>query len=196
MGLKIITNPSSELITADEAAEFMRAEFASHELTTIQTMITAARQWCEEYLCRVIGIQTLEAVLDDFPRVGSQAIILRPPVISLASVKYFDSNGVEQTMPGADYLATIDSEPGEVRPLGFWPCTQARAGSVRVRYQAGYQNDDSPLLSKVLPATIRTAILMQTADLYSNRESQVERPLSANLTLERLLSPYRLEMGI
>jgi hypothetical protein len=36
---------------------------------------------------------------------------------------------------------------------------------------------------------------MMVADMYTNREAQVEKPLSANPTVERLLSMYRLGMG-
>jgi hypothetical protein len=52
------------------------------------------------------------------------------------------------------------------------------------------------MLSEALPATIKTAMLMYIADLYENREAQVEKPLTANLAVERLLSTYRLEQGI
>lgn len=196
MSLMIIT-PPEELITVTEAAQFMRVDSpGASEEALIGTIITAARQWCEEYLRRAIGVQTLEVVLDGFPQLGKKAIMLRPPVVSVTSVKYIDIDGAEQTLiSGSDYFKSEDSEPAELRPYSSWPITRNTADAVRVRYQAGYYAGGSPVLSKVLPETIRTAILMQAADLYNNRESQNEKPLSANQTLERLLSTYRLEMG-
>jgi hypothetical protein len=38
-------------------------------------------------------------------------------------------------------------------------------------------------------------MLMMIADMYANREAQVEKVLTANPTVERLLSMMRLEMG-
>lgn len=195
MSLKIITAPS-ELITVDDAAEFMRAEFSDAEESLIETMITASRQWCEEYLRRAIGVQTLETVLRGFPSSNSGIILLRPPVIDVTSIKYLDTSGEEITMDADDYIVSYDAQPAEIIPVSGWPTAQDSANSVRVRYQAGYYGGGSPAVSEELPSTIRTAILMQVADLYQNREAQVEKPLTSNPTLERLLSMYRLEMGI
>lgn len=196
MSLKIIT-PPTELITVEEAAAFMRAEFSDDEESLIETMITASRQWCEEYLRRAIGVQTVEDSLYGFPSSGRGVILLRPPVIELTSVIYTDSSGgVITLVEDDDYIISYDAYPSEIISTGAWPLARDSAGSVRVRYQTGYYGGGSPAISEELPATIRTAILMQVADLYNNRESQVERPLTANPTVERLISPYRLEMGI
>lgn len=47
-------------------------------------------------------------------------------------------------------------------------------------------------LDDTAPAPIKAATLLLVGDLYSNRESQVERQLYANSTYERLLSTYRV----
>jgi uncharacterized phiE125 gp8 family phage protein len=188
---KVITAPD-ELITVDDAADFMRAEFSVSEEDLIESLITAARQWCEEYLGRAIGVQTLELRMGGFP-VDNGPIVLRSPTIEVTSVKYLDTDGVEQTMDEADYI-TSDAEPAEIVPVSAWPVAFGSSDSVRVEYEAGY-SAGSPLVSDVLPKTIRTAILMMVADMYTNREAQVEKPLTANPTVERLLSQYRLGMG-
>lgn len=193
MGLRVIT-PPSEIITVAEAAEFLRADFSDDEQPVIEAMITAARQWVEEYLRRSIGAQTLEITIENFPSRGRQAILLRPPVIEVVDFTYLDADGDSQTLvEDVDFRIALDSEPGEVTPVSAWPIALGTADCVRLRYQCGYYGSGSPVN---LPKTIRTAILMQVADLYNNREAYVERPLSANPTLERLLSPYRLEMGV
>lgn len=196
MGLRIITAPS-ELITYTEAADFMRIDFPDDEQTVIEAMITAARQWCEDYIRQAIGVQTLEQTLTRFPYTGRKAIPLRPPVISISSFTYLDTNGDSQTLvENTDYYFSDDSDPAEVAPVGDWPVALGTADSVRIRYQTGYYGGGSPVTSEELPKTIRQAILMQVADLYQNREAQTEKPLTANKTIERLLSMYRLEMGI
>lgn len=189
---KVLTEPD-ELITVDDAAEFMRAEFSESEEPLIESLITAARQWCEEYLGRAIGVQTLELRMPGFP-VDNGPIVLRSPIIEVASVKYLDTNGDEQTVDEADYLVS-DAEPAEIVPVSAWPVAFGSSDSVRVEYDAGY-SAGSPLVSQVMPKTIRTAILMLVADMYTNREAQVEKALLANPTVERLLSQYRLNMGM
>lgn len=188
--LKVITAPE-EIITVDEAAEFMRIDAPGDEQDTILAMITASRQWCEEYLRRAIGIQTLELTLPCFPK----KILLRPPFIELISVKYIDTNGDEQELTEDDYILSSNSEPAALTAQGCWPSVQEADDSVTIRFRTGYQAGGSPFESLEVPSTIKTAILMQTADLYCNRESQVEKPLNVNPTLERLLSTLRLEMG-
>jgi uncharacterized phiE125 gp8 family phage protein len=190
--LKIII-PAQELISVDDVAEFVRAEFSESEEALIESLILAARQWCEEYLGRSIGVQTIELRLAGFPN-NNKPIVLRSPIIEVNSVKYLDTNGTEQTLDTDDYLVS-DAEPAEIVPVSAWPVAFGSSDSVRVEYEAGYCASGSPMVSQALPRTIRTAILMMVADMYTNREAQVERVLTANPTVERLISMYRLEMG-
>ena len=192
--LKLITAPD-EIITLEEAAEFIRAEFSASEETLIASLITAARQLCEEYLFRRIGVQTVELRAKGFP-VNNSPIVLPAPLIEVESIKYLDSNNVEQTLDEAEYVVS-EASPVLITPVNSWPETSQAGDSLRVTFQCGYcEVGTSPEIPEALPATIRTAMLMQIADMYENREAQVERPLSANPTLANLLAPYRLEMGI
>ena len=191
---KLIEEPD-EIITVEDAAEFMRAEFSEAEETLIAVFIKAARKMCEEYLFRRIGVQTVELRDKGFP-LGNSPIILPAPLISVTSIKYLDTSNVEQTMDEADYVVS-DSAPGQITPVGSWPATFDAGDSLRVEFEAGYcAPGESPVMPEALPETIKVAMLMQVADMYENREAQVEKPLSANQTLVNLLAPYRLEMGI
>jgi len=192
--LKLITAPV-EIITIEEAAGFMRAEFSESEEALIESLITASRLMCEEYLFRRIGVQTIELRDKGFP-VNDAAIVLPAPLISVESIKYLDTNNAEQTLDDEDYIVS-DSAPGLIVPVSSWPDTSLAGDSLRVAFTAGYSAPgESPILSEALPITIRTAMLMQVADMYENREAQVEKPLVANQTLVNLLAPYRLELGI
>jgi uncharacterized phage protein (predicted DNA packaging) len=46
------------------------------------------------------------------------------------------------------------------------------------------------------PAPIRVAVLMIVADLYENREAQVDFDIKPNPAVERLLFPYRACLGV
>jgi len=190
---KLITGPE-ETITVAEAAEFMRAEFSESEETLIEELITAARLMCEEYLFRRIGVQTLELRDKGFPA-NNAPIILPAPLISVTSIKYLDENNEEQTLDEEDYIVS-DSAPGMIIPVSSWPAASAAGDSLRIEFICGYNTGESPVELEELPKTIKTAMLMQIADMYENREAQLEKPLAANQTLVNLLAPYRLEMGI
>ena len=191
---KLIAGPN-EPITVDEAAEFMRAEFSETEESLIEILITAVRQMCEEYLFRRIGVQTVELRDKGFPA-NNAPIILPSPLISVTSIKYLDESNIEQTLDEDEYMVS-DCGPGLIIPVSSWPITSIAGDSLRVEFVAGYSGPgESPQQSDVLPQTIRTAMLMQITDMYENREAQGDKPLSANPTLERLLSVYRLEQGI
>jgi len=192
--LKLITAPD-EIITVEEAAEFMRAEFSESEETLIESLISASRLLCEEYLFRRIGVQTVEFRDRGFP-VNNSPIVLPSPLISVTSIKYIDGENDEQTLDESEYVVS-DSAPGLITPVNSWPQTSSAGDSLRVEFETGYSDPgSSPRLSEDLPNTIKIAMLMQVADMYENREAQVEKPLSANQTLVNLLAPYRLEMGI
>ncbi len=191
---KLIEAPD-EIITLEEAAEFMRAEFSDSEENLIMSLITASRISCEEYLFRRIGEQTVELRANGFP-LDNAPIVLPAPLISVESVKYLDSNGDEQTLDESSYLVS-DSAPCLITPVASWPETSKSGDSLRVEFTAGYSDPgSSPLASEALPATVRVAMLMQIADMYENREAQSEKGLIANQTLANLLAPYRLEIGI
>ena len=191
---KLIIAPE-EIITVEDAAEFMRAEFSASEESTVESLITASRILCEEYLFRRIGVQTLEFRDNGFPS-GRSPIVLPAPLISVASIKYLDGNNVEQTLSSDEYIVS-DSAPGMITPVNSWPETSDAGDSLRVIFTAGYSAPgESPLQSEELPQTIKTAMLMQIADMYENREAQTDKPLTANQTLVNLLSTYRLEIGI
>src|SRR5690348_12677399 len=130
-GTKIITPPTSEQISLEEA----RLQLSltddgnsppSHPLDSlIADKIAAAREWCEEYTGRALAPQTVEIALDSFlGRCGETAIELPlPPVTSIASVKYIDADGEEQTMDAGDYVLDNYREPCCLMPAYgvTWP---------------------------------------------------------------------------
>ena len=84
--------------------------------------------------------QTWDLWLDDWP-CRDYISIPRPPMQSVASVKYYDTENVEHTMPATDYFVDVVSEPGRVS-LGYsklWPTETLRpANAVCVRFTAGF----------------------------------------------------------
>ena len=187
MGIKVIAAPSVEPITLAEAKIHIRVESdVTGDDDLISALIIAAREHCEAYTIRSLITQTLELALDEFP---CEIELSRHPVQSITSIKYLDSDSVEQTLSSANY--TLDDYSFRHWALlaygESWPSTYASANAVKVRYVAGYG------LAGDVPAQIKQAMLLLIGHLYENREASAainisEIPLSINM----LLSPYRV----
>jgi len=170
MAVRIITPPATDPITLTEAKSHLRVDHTDDD-TLITGYITAATRYAEEFTGRAFITQTLELVLDEF---RAQIQIPRPPLQSVVSVKYDDSNGLEQTLTeGVDFLVDTASQPGWVVAVeSIWPETIETINSVRIRYVAGYVDGNSPP-SENVPRDIKSAILLIIGSLYSVRETVV-----------------------
>ena len=107
MKFKVITAVATEPITRAEAKLHLGLDdmSGSHpDDAIIDALITAAREYGEQYTKRALAQQTLEASLDAFPDSDDDRIDLpRAPVASITSVKYTDTSGTEQTISGSAY---------------------------------------------------------------------------------------------
>lgn len=169
MALTLITAPSVEPVTTAEAKAQVRVDINDDD-TLIAAQIVAARIKAEGFLRRALVTQTWELVMDAFP--GDRALeIPLPPLQSVTSIKYTDSNGNESTFSSGDYIVDTDSSPGRVvlKLDASWPGdTLQAANGVRVRFVAGYGNAGSDV-----PQHMRQAILLMIGHWYENREETV-----------------------
>lgn len=183
----VITAPAAEPISLAEAKLQCRVDGSADD-ALLGILITAAREQAENELGRALITQTRELVLDEFP----DACVLRgAPVQSVASVKYLDTAGVEQTLNPADTLLDKDSSPGYLVPAygKAWPVTYAVPNAVRVRFVCGYGDAGSDV-----PESIRHWMLIAIATWYAHRES-IQAGQVVGLPdrfWHRLLDPYRI----
>lgn len=191
---QVTVEPAIEPITLTEAKTHCRVTGTDDD-TYIGTLITAAREWVEDYTGRSLITQTRTYVLDAFPY-GDETIVLpRPPLQSVTSVVYVDTAGANQTWDSANYTVDTDRDPGGIY-LAYgktWPATRSIRHAVTITYVAGYgESTDSPLSTNV-PQRIKQAILLIIGEMYSNRE--VSAPVkmeSVPFAIEALLTPFRL----
>ena len=134
----------------------------------LNSLITAARQYAEDYQGRAYLTQTWELWLDKFPSKDYIEIPL-PPLQSVSSVKYHNTSDVEATFSSDDYFVDIKSEPGKVA-LNYsktWPSTTLRpANGVCVEFVAGYGDAASDV-----PKKVKQAMFLLIAGWYEQRES-------------------------
>lgn len=161
MSLIIITPPATEPVSLAEARLHLKVDSTDDD-TLITALIVAAREQAEHRTGRAMITQTLEKVLDAFP---ADIELPMPPAISITSVKYLDTSGVEQTLASDQYSLDSDSEPGWLTPAYgvTWPATYSAPNAVRVRYTAGYG------AASDVPQSIKSWMLLAIGTLYDHR---------------------------
>ena len=192
--MKIITQPTFEPLSVAEVAEYIRVDDLAAETVTIEAMITAARQYLEQYLSRFIATQTVEIAFDTF----QDEMTIAAPLQSITSITYLDKDGATQTLNPNQYLVDTYQEPAVItKAFGVvYPETYDVPNAVKIRFVAGYTTGDSPDIMP-LPKPLKFAMLLLIGDMYANREGGIVGSIhTENPTLTHLLSFYRLQMGV
>lgn len=183
MSLRLVTAPSEEPVSLEEAKAHLRVSFSDDD-ALIGTLITAARENVEAYLKRALISQSWEIACDRFP-----AFFILPMgrVTAIESFTYIDAAGATTTVPASVYETDFLSEPARVRVKDGqrWPHEGDVINAVQLRYTVG-----APDAASVAPS-VKHAILMLVATLYEHRESQfVNLAVAANPVLSQLLFPH------
>jgi hypothetical protein len=186
-----------EPITLAEAKAQCRVEldFLTDDAYLV-ALISAARILAEAFARTTFLATTYDYFLDSFPASfngylnrlvrqqgpspqwlpnGAAIIDLpKPPLVSVASVKYYDPAGTLQTVDASTY--TVSTGMGSrVQPLigNVWPVVQPRIDGVVVRYTAGLSN------AALVGANIKAAVKLIVSHLYENREATVSASIGA-----------------
>lgn len=161
-GLVVIAPPAEEPVALDELKADLRVTHTDDDVQ-LGRLNAEAREWVETRTQRELALKTWELTLDAFPADG----ILLPlrPIAGVLAVKYDDAAGAEQTMPTAGYTVDTSSEPGWVLPVTTWPATRGGVNAVRVEFTAGYAD------SELVPRPLKSAIVLQAAELYDGPDS-------------------------
>jgi uncharacterized phiE125 gp8 family phage protein len=185
MTLRRTVDAATEPITTAEAKAHLRV-IGSVDDTMIDALVKACRLIAENDLRRSLITQTWTKTLDEFPDAIELAY---PPIISVTSVKYYDTAGAQQTLAPALYALDAQSEPGWIVPAygEAWPDTLATINAVEVIYDTGYG------AAADVPQAIKQWILLQVGHLYENREATVPGVSIAPLPFAgSLLDGYRV----
>lgn len=189
MGLKLITAPAAEPITAADILTRIGVRSGDVLTADLEALITSARQWVEEYTGRALIRQTWELALDAFPASAIQ--LPRPPVSSITSVTYADSAGVVQTLDPSGYSLDDYSLVNWLLPAygASWPGTADAANAVKIRYVAGYGATGSDVPAPIVNAI--TLIVGQSYRAQPGLETGLY-PASIPNAAKELLTPFRL----
>lgn len=193
MSLVLITPPSGEPVSLDEAKAQLRVESDNYkDDDSIAFFIAAARTRVEALTGRALVNQTWDLYADAVPRRGGALELAKGTVQSVASVKYIDTDGVQQTLDPAKYVVDTARIPGRILPAygEEWPATREQVNAVVVRFVAGYG------IPYDVPHDLKQAIRLLASHWFENREMVVASNIIISPipeTLQAIISPYRLE---
>ena len=164
----------------------------SSEDTYIENIITAVREDVEERLLnRALITQTWEYYLNKFPESNKFIEIPKPPLQSITSLIYTDSDDTANTFSTDNYTVDIVSDPGRL-VLGYnksWPtATLTPQNPIKITFIAGYGDATADV-----PGIIRMAMLAFIADIYENRQTIITGMRVNELKfIDNRLSNYRV----
>lgn len=174
--LTLVTPPVESPVSLDEARAHCRADSADD--TMLQVYLDAAVahvDGAEGVLGRALVTQTWDYKLECLP---DEIRVPLPTLQTVTSLKYYDTDGVEQTWDSSNYYVSGQ----RIVPVDAWPdYDTGRPNPITVRFVAGYG------LATAVPAAIKAAILLLVGDMYAYRESTPADLMS----VRRLLAPYK-----
>lgn len=180
MSIQVITPATAEPLSLTEVKEFLRVD-SSDEDATLNIMIAAAREMCENYTRQILMTTTIAEKMDSFP--SGNVLLSRGPIQSITSISYLDSAGDTQTVSSADYTKDLISQPSRLDPVTSWPSANAEVNAVTTQYVVGFSSASD------VPAPLRQGIMLVIASMYEDRSDGVKRLPTAS---EYLWNPFRV----
>jgi hypothetical protein len=183
--LEVVTPPAMEPVTLAEAKLQLRVDISDDD-AFITSLITAARMRAEVIQRQTFIATTYDWFFDNFPAAangyfnrlnrlmgpnpqwlpnGAAILYLpKPPLVSVASVKYYDPTGIQQTYDPTKYFVSTGIGSRVQPTIGnVWPVTRPQIDAVVVRYTAGNADATS------VPENVKAAIKMLVNHWYENR---------------------------
>jgi len=177
----VITAPSTPIITLRHAQLQCRILTAVTDEDSLLTdlLVPAAEERAETDTNRQLLTAVYDLKLRGFP--CDFIDVPRPPLVSVGSIKYLDTAGIEQTLATTEYVVSAPAGRRCARgriELAYgktWPSTLDQMNAVTVRFTAGYGAAAS------VPAMLKGAMLLDLGTLYAHREEFL-----AGVTIEKL----------
>ncbi|WP_061023903.1 head-tail connector protein [Bradyrhizobium sp. CCH5-F6] len=191
----LVTPPAIKPITRTEAKAQLDISYSEKD-PLIDGLIAAATAHLDGWtgiLGRALCEQTWRQDYDAF---CNRLRLPLFPVISVSSVKYTDTENVEQTVSSANYNVLTDDLGTYVEFVYNYAYPNTRQfmpAAVRVEYKAGYADlaGDPPTSS--VPDAIKQAMLLLVRHWFDNPTAVIVGQTVAPLpfAVDALLSPYR-----
>lgn len=174
--------PSADPVTVEDANNWLRldSDVADIDETLVESLITAAREYCENYCDRAFAAQTWRVDLDEL----RDMTLPGGRVGEIQSIKYTDTAGAEQTVAPSVYVLSRDGRLR--RQYGQqWPEHRMGPDSASIVYTVG---------TDTVPAGVIQAMRLLIGHFYENRQSVVAGVSVAEMPMgvEALLTRHRM----
>ena len=184
MNYSLVTAATVYPVTLEEAKLHLRVD-SNVEDSLITSLIIAATSMVEDKTWRALCTQTWKLSIDA-NEVKKFIGLTKGPIQSISAVKYFDLNGIQQTMSTGGFQANLLNEPAIIE-LQSIPQMKAMMNAFEVQFVCGYG------VAASVPEAIKEAIKLLIGHYYEHREAvlttkMTELPIGVNA----LLAPYNI----
>lgn len=192
----LVTAPTIKPVTSDEVKAALDISGTEKD-PLITGMIAAATSYLDGWtgiLGRALVEQTWR---QDFDSLSLRCMRLPLfPVISITSVKYKDTSGVEQPIDVANYTLQTDDLGSYVQFLSTYssPSLWTELPRASVTYKAGYANAGTdPDFTSTVPDAIRQAMFLMIRQWFDNPTAAVVGQTVEKMpfAVDALLAPFR-----
>ncbi len=199
-----ITMPTEYPVTlSDLVSVHIKVDDTDPEADLINEYIKAATELVEDYTQRTFMQTVWEYQAPDFSEMDCEGYLklMKAPLVSVESVKYVDSDKVEQTMDTSDYQVQsgLLNAPGRIKFIGSVPSLDDRPDAVKIRFTAGYgaegatTDQQRTAISEKRASRAKIAILRAVAGFYEHRQDESRTPVyELTENIRAILSPLRL----
>lgn len=160
--------PTTPLLTLDEVRVHVRVDEDETELAYLGSLVAVATDYIENRRSEALLDQQWTMTLDHFPGFSGGLRIPRPPLRSITSIQYVDTQGATQTLDSSLYRVLQGSRAAEVHPIygTTWPSTLPDPGVVTVVFRAGYGTTPADV-----PEGLKQAAKILVATWFEQREA-------------------------
>lgn len=182
--------PADSMVTLAEAKVQLRVD-GTDEDSLIQSLCKAADQIAENKTGRAFMQSTYEYIADTW---DEEIIIYPAPLVSVESVKYYDSDNVEQTLAADQYVVSVKPIPGVIKFLSM-PSLYDRRDAVTITYKVGYGAAAADVAAQrsAIPEDVKSWVKINLTTLYENRQMFTANTVgNIGTYTDTLIYPYLL----
>lgn len=166
---ELVTGPTLLPVTLEQARTqvFLASDDTIHDTELADLLATAVEQW-ESDTDSVLMSRTLRVYFEAF---GDDEIYLPSrPIISIASVKYYDDSDTLQTLATSVYDLDKSARAVRLKWNQVWPSTSTRWDAAQVNYVAGYSSAND------VPSIAKRAVLLLVGYYFASNRGDNDRP--------------------
>lgn len=181
----VLGTQSFEPVSVDDFQAHSHID-ASDGTELLTQYLLAAQAFVENECKTALTTRTATLYMDCFP--DWEVELRMPPLVSVTSIAYLDTNGDSTTLSSSLYRVDATSKPGRITPVygGVWPVTQTTTNAVTITATVGYSS------ASLVPECAKQAIRLMAGLMYENRE-----PTQADLyVVRRILDPIRWDGSV